>query len=278
MSPLLILSAAGIALGVAYILEKKLSLDQFHPATYVALIAGTSSIVSLPLLTYQFKVPHLWSYWLIVLVSVFAYGTGNLFSFKAYKLIDASEVGLIGRLNLVFTALIAILFLSEIYTPRSFLGLFLVFAGSSVIFFDKGKISLNRGVIYALIMALGYGLAALFDKIILQEFSPFTYVVVNNFLVSLMFLTFKEARKESLQLIKKHPLLVILTGILAAGSWVGFLFVLQSGSVSKVFPIFDSLSLVSTVGLGILFLKERNKLFQKIIGSALIIFGVFLLG
>ena len=93
-----------------------------------------------------------------------------------------------------------------------------------------------------------------------------------------MFLPFKQARVESVELVKKQTGLVFLTGILVAGSWVGFLYVLQSGSVSKIFPIFDTLALVCTVSVGILFLKERNKLLQKIIGSALVIFGIFLLG
>ena len=275
---LLILFIAGISLGFAYICQKKLALDRFHPATYVLLISSTSFIVSLPLLMYKFRIPEIGIYWLLVFISVITYGLGSLFSFKAYKLIDASEVGLINRLNIVFTAIIGILLFSEKYTLQSYLGLLLVTTGSLIIVFEIGKLSLSKGVIFALIMALGYGLAAVFDKLILNQFSPFTYLVVNNFLVALMFLPFKQARVESVELVKKQTGLVFLTGILVAGSWVGFLYVLQSGSVSKIFPIFDTLALVCTVSVGILFLKERNKLLQKIIGSALVIFGIFLLG
>lgn len=174
------------------------TLKLIHPATLVVLISGTSFLVSLPLLLYQFKISHTWTYWLIALLSATAYGAGNLFSFKAYKLVDASVVGLVNRLNIVFAAMVGILFLTEIYTFKSYLGLFFV--------------------------------------------------------------------------------LIVLTGILAASSWIGFLYVLQTGAVSKIFPIYDSLALICTVGAGIIFLKEKQKLLQKTIGTLIVITGVFLLG
>lgn len=276
--PLITLFLSGIILGFAYVAEKKLALKNYHPATLVFLIALVSTIIGLPLLLYQFKVPTNPGYWLLTLVSVATYGIGNMYSFKAYKSMDASAVGLINRFNIVLTAIIGIVFLGEAYLTKSYLGLILIFAGSLATVYEKGKFTWNRGVVYSLIMALGYALSAVFDKVLLGQFSPFTYVVVNNFLVALTFSFYGKAKSEAVELIKRQPILVLLAGFLAPVSWVGFLYVLQTGSVSKVFPIFDSSALVSTVILGIILLKETDRLYQKIIGGIAVILGVFILG
>lgn len=265
-------------MGLVYIFEKKLSVENFHPATFVALISGISGFVSIPLLLYQFKVSENIYFWLLAFVSVATYGMGYLFSFRAYKLIDVSEAGLISRLNIVFTAVVAIIFLSEVYTTNSYIGFLLILIGSLIIVFKKGRIVKNRGLLFAIIMAMGFGLSAVFDKVLVSQFSPFTYVVLNNLAVSLLFFSFKEARNESVKLLKSKPGLIILTGVLSAVSWVGFLYVLQTGAVSKIFPIYDTLSLVCVVGMGILFLGEKEKILQKIAGSILVIIGIFLLG
>ncbi len=275
---ILILFLSGISLGFAYILEKKLAQKKFHPATLVVLVAAMSALISSPLLLYQFKVAHTWPYWILALGSIIAYGLGNLFAFKAYALVNASVVGLINRLNIVFTVFIGILFLAETYRARSYFGLLLILIGSLMVVYKQGRFTIHKGIVFAVVTALGYGLAAVFDKVVLREFSPFTYIVLNNFLVALLFSTVRQARSEAWTLLRKHTLLIVLISLFSASSWIGFLYVLQSGAVSKIFPIYDSLALVCTVTLGIFFLKEKGNLIQKVAGTIAVITGIFLLG
>lgn len=275
---LFILFCSGILLGISYVLEKKLVVEKFHPATFVVLISSVSTLLSLPLLLYQFKTPIYLLYWILTIGSVIAYGLGFLCSIKAYRKIDASTVGLVSRLNIIITALLAILLLKERYSFISYIALGLIFVGSLLIVFEKGRVHINYGVVYAILMACGYAISAVIDKEILRHFSPFTYVVINNFFVALVFSSVKEARKEAYSLFVKKSSQVIVISLFSISSWVGFLFVLQSGSVSRIYPIFESVALVSTVGAGIVFLKETDKLIQKIIGSVIIISGIFLFG
>ena len=274
---LFILFFSGILLGIAYILEKQLAAENYHPATFVLLVSAVSTLLSIPLLLYQLKISSSIVYWILTIGSVGAYGLGNLFSYKAYRTSDASVVGLINRLSIVVAAIFGIALLKELYTLTSYIALLLIFAGSVLIVFEKGTIRINAGVMYAVLMAVGYGISAVMDKEILKQFSPFTYVVINNFLVALLFSSFHQARKEAYRLFLNKSLLVICIALLSVSSWVGFLFVLQSGAVSRIFPIFDSLSLVSTVGAGIIFLKERSQMAQKIIGTIIVLAGIFLL-
>jgi len=274
----LILFISGIALGIAYILEKKLSSEKFHPVTFTFLISAVSSVIAIPLLFYHFRVAPISFIWFVALLSVTAYGLGWLSNFYAYKLIDASVVGLIQRLNLIVAAFVGIVFLTESYNTRSYIGFFCILLGSIVIMFEKGKFRISRGIVFAIFAAIGMGLAAVFDKIVLKQFSPFSYVFVNNLLATLFFLPFKSARRDVRALWKKSSHWIVGAAFFSVSNWVGFLYVLAHGSVSRVFPIYDSLGLVVIVILGITLLKEKSRIVQKILGCLVVILGVFLLG
>lgn len=76
---LFVLLSSGVLLGIMYVLEKKLSVEKFHPITFVILISAVSTVLSSPLLLYQFKTPPYIFYWILTVVSVIAYGLGHMF-------------------------------------------------------------------------------------------------------------------------------------------------------------------------------------------------------
>jgi drug/metabolite transporter (DMT)-like permease len=278
MSPNLFLALAGLLKGYVYIFNKQLALDKYHAATYTAVIQLVSGVLALPLLLYHFQIPRFPQYWLLAITSISIYGLGFFFSIKAYKLIDASVVGLIQRFKILIAALLGITLLAEIYTVKSYLGLFFVLTGALFIVFDQGKIKINSGIIYASVMTAAYGLAGVLDKVLLNHFSPYTYVFINSTLMGSLFFLHPKARKETPLLLKTKTKLVFLSAGLSVISWLMVLIVLQHGSVSTVYPIYDSLALIATVMAGIIILKETTQLYQKILGTISIIIGIFLLG
>jgi drug/metabolite transporter (DMT)-like permease len=76
---------------------------------------------------------------------------------------------------------------------------------------------------------------------------------------------------------KDHRTLILLRTILVMGSWLSYVVVLQNSNISVAFPIYKSVSIIIPVILGITLLKERSKLWQKIIGMILGLAGVILL-
>jgi len=60
-------------------------------------------------------------------------------------------------------------------------------------------------------------------------------------------------------------------------SFALILLALKSGSVSIVMPMYKSLSFITPVFLGILLLKERHHLSQKLLGAGLGLAGILLL-
>ena len=277
LSTFLILSAAGLSKGFSVIINKTLSAKGFRATTYTAAIQLLSAIVATPLLFIDFHITTNPIYWLLIAISVVAYAFTVYFTFKAYKLEDASTVVIIQRLTVVLASLGAIVVLHEPYSTKSLLGLLLVFLGSLVVSVRKMKLTLSLGLIFALLSTVMGAPTMILDKIILQDFSPFTYVFINNLLVGLVFALRKGLPTETKLLMKKHPKELWLTSILSTLSFALILLALKSGSVSIVMPMYKSLSFITPVFLGILLLKERHHLSQKLLGAGLGLAGILLL-
>jgi len=205
LSTFLILSAAGLSKGFSVIINKTLSAKGFRATTYTAAIQLLSAIVATPLLFIDFHITTNPIYWLLIAISVVAYAFTVYFTFKAYKLEDASTVVIIQRLTVVLASLGAIVVLHEPYSTKSLLGLLLVFLGSLVVSVRKMKLTLSLGLIFALLSTVMGAPTMILDKIILQDFSPFTYVFINNLLVGLVFALRKGLPTETKLLMKKHP-------------------------------------------------------------------------
>jgi len=273
----LILILASVAIGLTYIVNKKISHEKFNASTFTFLISYVNAFISIPLLFFNFYITENPSLWVLIIVSAATYGFSSYFSFKAYKIADASTVSLVHKLNVVFAAVVGILFLSENYSNLSYFGLLLIVISNLFIIYDGKRINIDKGIFYAFLMALMSALAAVFDKIILRDFSSFTYVFVNSVLTGLIFSFRKNIFSEGIQLFKQNTKLVLTTSVLNVGSWAAFLFVLQNTTVSKTFPIYKSLSLIVPVILGIIVLKETNKLWQKVAGTMIGVIGIILL-
>lgn len=272
-----ILTLASIAIGLTYIINKKLTHGKVNASTLTFVISYVNAFISIPLLFVNFSITKNPLLWLFVFVSALTFGLSSYFSFRAYKLTDASTVSLVHKLNVVIAALIGIIFLSERYSFLSYIGLILIALCNIFLIYDRKRISIEKGILFAFLMAVTSALAAVFDKIILNDFSPFTYVFVNSILAGVMFSFRKGIVSDGIQLFRQNTKLVLATSVLNVGSWAAFLFVLQNSTVSKTFPIYKSLSLIVPVVLGILLLKETNKFWQKLAGTIIGVAGIILL-
>lgn len=262
----LILSFASIAIGLTYVVNKKLSREEFNPAVFAFALALSNALLAIPLLFIDFRVSENPLTWVLTAISAAFFGVGVYFSFKAYKVSDASIVSLVHKLSIVFSVFMGILILKENYSFFSYLGLFLILLGNIFILYEGKRISLEKGIFYAFLMAFFSAVAAVLDKRIIQDFSPLTYVFVNNMFFAATFLFRQNIFQEAKQLILKNAKLVFISSFLNTGSWAAYLLVLRDNDVSRVFPAWESLSLIVPVVMGIIFLGEKDKLWQKLLG------------
>ena len=178
---------------------------------------------------------------------------------------------------MVISAILGILFLREFYSLLRYFGLFLIVGSGMLLAYNKKRFSVTTGMWFALLMATTSGIAGYLDKIILNDFSPYTYTFINSFLIFLLFARKKSTWLEMKTIATKHPVNIVLTSLLSIGSWLIFLIVLQQTNVSQTLPIYKSLSYVTPVIFGILLLGERLQLFQKVLGVIIGIAGIFFL-
>ena len=185
---LIVLAFASIAGGIVYVLDKKISNGVHQADAYTILTLSLNVIISLPLLMVNFFMSSNPWVWLMIIVSGAAYGISRVFIYKAYQNSDASNVGIIHKLTIVTGALLGIIIFNEKYSFVSYIGLALIVISSVLILYTGKKIELDKGAKYALIMVGFSSIAAILDKAILNDFSAYTYVVINS-IVSVIFFT-----------------------------------------------------------------------------------------
>lgn len=274
---IIITFGAGILLGFSYIVNRQISLTKFHPATLTFSYSLIGMVISAPLLFYEAIFAKSSFVWILAVISPLIFALANYSGFSAYRSLEASVVSLISRFSLVVATLLALIFLQEHLTFMSIFGLICVLTGSMVLIFEKTRFVINRGIFFALLMASCYGIVAVLDRVVLNEFSPFTYVFVNNLIITLVLLPQKGLRQDVVILVRKQPVLTLASALCGLLSWVAFLVAIRSGDLIRLYPIWESMALITTVVVGIIILKEIDKLNQKIFGTLVTILGIMLL-
>lgn len=126
---------------------------------------------------------------------------------------------------------------------------------------------------YALLSALFAALTAIFAKIGVKDINSDLATAIRTSIILLITwgIVLFGSHVGEIKDISRHAwLFLILSGIATGLSWLFYFKALQSGDVSRVAPI-DKLSVVITICLSFLFLKEPVSL--KVIIGALLITG-----
>ncbi len=276
--PIVGIIISGVMLGAAYVFQKLLAQTKYHPLTITISYSIVGMLLISPFAFVYFGVPHNPWLWVLTFISTGIFTVSLLSSINAYESTDVSIVSLIGRMSLVFAAVFGMIVFAEKYSMVSFIGFLLVVLGSLVVLYEGKRFHLTKGEIFAFIMAFGYGMVAIVDKALIQEFTPFTYALVNNAIIVALLLSFsKTARREVASLFKEKLLLVILSGAFGVISWVAFLVYIQKGAITILYPLWETTALLVTVGSGLLFLHEETRLWQKVIGVIVVVVGIFIL-
>lgn len=97
-------------------------------------------------------------------------------------------------------------------------------------------------------------------------------VLLFAFLMSFITGSFKEINNIS----AKSLVFLVLSGLATAASWICYFKALSMGDVNKVVPI-DKSSTIISVLLAVIIFNETNNLFIKLVGTAILSAGIFLM-
>lgn len=234
-------------------------------------------------------IPALWEPWSFsditaaVLFATFLatvfFGMYDVFQFFGRKHLEASQSTMLFQLAPIVTFLVAAVFLGEPFTLLKASAIGLVVLGNIVALYRRsGSVSL-RGVGYMLLTAFGLGCAYVADKFALPHYPLPLYAFI-TYLVPTIYCFFVLLARREVAVIKEEttrgswriPILAIL-GVL------GYYFALKTFllvDVSKAIPVMYS-STILTALLGIVILKERGNVVQKLAGAVITVLGVVLL-
>lgn len=136
-----------------------------------------------------------------------------------------------------------------------------------------------RAVFWALITAVFWGIAPLFEKTGLQRVEPAVVVIIRCtllFFVLALFLGWN-GRLSSIWQVDSHSFIYILLGGIfsAVLGQVTYFYALKHGDASQVIPMVCVYPLI-TLFLSLIFLGEKMT-WDKFLGTCLVIWGIFYL-
>ncbi len=256
-------------------------LEEADPYAYALLLNGISAIIFLPLMIVNFSLPSLSPVWLVVVVASIFWALTAVTSKMSIKGSDVSLRDPLNQSKLIWTFLLGVLFLKEIITTNRILGNLLVFIGVSLLLWHPER-KLGRlrdyGVKWTLIGALFSSLALVSDKFALQYFKPEVYGFMVYLLPALILSLFLPKRIHHVSHLLRHrwkP--AILAIALQTGTYYFTLRAFALADITFVYPLLQ-LSILLTVLGSIIFLKEREHLWQRIIATIIILAGTIIVG
>lgn len=216
--------------------------------------------------------------WLALCAIGVLYGYGGLFFFKAIKTIEASEMAILGSVGTLVTVILSYVFLNERLSVTQLAGLLLILASVVIVNYTKHKFRLSTGAWYALLGAAFFGSAVIIDTYILKFYPATSYMPIGSFLIAvILMVSFPRSIKTIVRDIKKVDMNLVIYSVLYAFAGLMFYLPLQTGTYVSQMSALGRVTIILTVILSAIFLKERSHIGKKIVGAILTTIGIFLI-
>ena len=208
------------------------------------------------------------------------YCLGNIFLFKGFQKAEASEVSVLFTSAGIWTVIAAIIILGDRITAVKVMGIALILSGVTVINIRKSRWQMNRGHIFALLSALCFGTSFVNDAVVLKTFTSLdTYMILVFIIPALFTLVLHPSSIRSINKLTTANKIIPITvcSLLYAIATMTFYHSYTAGGKASVISVLQQMSIVFAVCLSYVFLKERDRLLNKIVGTLLTIGGALLL-
>jgi len=178
----------------------------------------------------------------------------------------------------VITLILAYILLQERLGTVAYIGIFLTIIGVLAISFPaNSSFKFGKWVLPSILTVIGYGVGAYLGKLVLNTVNNATYLMMLAIGQIAIVLLWKLFIKDSIPKIRTKGFIYSLIGIILFNIGnIAYYYSLEKGYSSIVVPLSNS-SIVITLFLSILWLKEKIHLYQ-IIGILSVVIGVVLVG
>lgn len=228
-------------------------------------------------LTQGFHVPPA-SFTTYFLSSMVLYAAGTIFFFSAIKKIEASEMSIIAGIGSVVTVIASMIFLKDVFTLTQLIGVVCVLSAVVLINLKKNALVINKGVWFALLGTVCYGTAVISDTVIIRGFEVASFLPVLSLGTTiLMMAAYPKKISSILQSLTRVNINLLLYSLLYAVAAISFYLAVQTGALAGQVSTVTRASIIVTVILSSIYLKERKDVVKKIFGAIVTTVGVILL-
>lgn len=238
-------------------------------------LLGIGSAVIAAVLGFHLPPLNLWPYFV---AAGGLYAGGSVFFFRSIKMIEASELAILGGFGTLVTLVVSFFFLSERLNPVQWAGALMILTAIVLVKYERKNFRFNKGVLFALLGTTCYGTAIVFDGFILKSYDTISYLPLMSFLPGIiLLLSFpKHIPKliHDVRTINIHLGLYSLLYVIAAET---FYIPIQNGTLVSQMSAVGRVSIILTVIMAMIVLKERSHLGKKLIGAILTTIGIFLI-
>jgi|GEM_PF-3488166 len=214
---------------------------------------------------------------ILMILSGAGYGIFQRYQFSIRQHIEASVMQLIVTPTSIVGFALAVLFLGETITPLRILGYSLIIASAMLVIKRKGmKLKFSRYVVGALIIGSALSIGLTLSRAVAPSFS--------SVLVYTLFIAFAQTMACFLPIVKLkdiqieakiHTWKLPFLAVVNLGALFCTIAAIRLAPATKVIPVTASNVVLMTL-LGIILLKERDRVWIKLFAAALTMVGLVL--
>lgn len=254
---------------------KKYSTDSFF-TLYVRWLF--CSILLLPL--FSFKPPEITKEIMLLYALLFPLeiSAGYLY-IKSIEVSEASLVLPFQSFTPAFIPIFAHIIIGEKYSPKGLIGIFLIVSGSFIILRGKTQSSEKKGIVYMLGAALIYSITSVLGRFTILKTSPLffsaSYILSLSLILTPFFL--KKYKMEGIKKIKKTFSDAVVLGLFTALAVLCHFVSVVKIETGYMISL-KRTSVIFSVILGYIILKEKTDFKDRITGAILMLSGVIVIG
>lgn len=218
--------------------------------------------------------------WPNILLATITYSVGGMVTNVALKKTEASKFTVLFATRGLITIVIATFLLNEPVSWMRGFGALLIFLGVVVTSWQAKQLTLQQGDWLSLIGAVIFGIANVNDRFALQHMQLYPYLSLAYILPALVIALVMPKSVSEMKVIfepkQLRSLLVLTVFFLLSG--LTFFAALQIAPNTAQVAAINLTSVVTIVGLSVIFLKETSHWQQKLAGACITLVGLWLLG
>jgi drug/metabolite transporter (DMT)-like permease len=269
---------AGSLYTVQMLLQRSLLRGQKDAWAFSFFYSFVGTVITFPLMLSNPQVPSTLGPWLLALLIGALIVCHNLLIFKASHFLEASLVGALAKLRLVWIFVLGILFLGAVFSWSQLFGTLLVILAGLVIIHKFKRPKSMAGIVLVLLSTAFAALIIILTKYLLDSFNTVSLTFFATFLPAavLNFILMPKASSRIKGLFKNDWRVVLLTCSVGTFANLALNQALSLQDASSV-VIISEVFLVLVLAGEHLFLKEKEQLWVKLLSIVLAVAGAILI-